>query len=442
MAISNERKLITAQIRLYLHRPVEPEGMAWGEVERILRCLSFETVLGLNHAITECHLYERARAIHWRETGGNPPVEERKKTYNRIYAEIRGIMKTAASGMASLIVRTAVTKYQNSLQNIKSLRQSIPSYRLGHPVLVRVGGGAAKIWCSNGCYFFKGAFQNRDYDPTRIAFLLDTFRLEKSRKAVLDRIIAGEYRLGACQVAHDRRRRWFVRIAYSFARPEIRRDPSVCVGVGLGLANPFCCALNKGRGRLDCNEAPMIERFRGQIRKRISGCQGGLKFSSRVGHGRMKSLAPVLRLSEKEKNFRDTKYHQYTSRIVEFAVKHNAGLIQIERLEKFQADRKVVLGNWAIADFYGKLNYKAKLAGIEIVEIDGRNAGRRCSECGRIDTASRTGQADFLCTSCGYSAHTDYNTARNMAIPGIEMLIADEAAGMGCAGQEAGSLQG
>jgi IS605 OrfB family transposase len=186
----------------------------------------------------------------------------------------------------------------------------------------------------------------------------------------------------------------------------------------------------------------MIARFRGQIRKRISGCQGGLKFSSRGGHGRMKSLAPVLRLSEKEKNFRDTKYHQYTSRIVEFAVKHNAGFIQIERLERFQSDRKVVLGNWAIAYFYGKLNYKAKLAGIEIVEIDGRNAGRRCSECGRIDTASRTGQADFLCTSCGYSTHTDYNTARNVAIPGIEKLIGDEVAGTGCAEREARSLQG
>ena len=442
MAIPNERRLITAQIRLYLHRPVEPEKMAWTEADRILRDLSYETVLGLNHAITECHVYERSRERHWRETGENPPVAERANTYNRIYAEVRGIMKTAASNIASLIVRTAVTKYRKSLQNIHSLKQSVPSYRLGHPVLLRAGSGGAGIWRDHGSYFFRGTFQNRDYDPARIAFLLDTIRLEKSRKAILDRIIAGEYRLGVCQVARDRRRRWFVRIAYSFARPEIQRDPSVCLGVSLGLAHPFCCALNNGRGRLDCNEAPLIERFRGQIRKRISGLKSSLKFSSRGGHGRTKSLAPVLRLSEKEMNFRDTKYHQYTSRIVEFAVKHNAGLIQIERLERFQADRKVILGDWAIADFYGKLNYKAKLAGIEVLEIDGRNAGRRCSECGRIDTASRTGQADFLCASCGYSAHADYNTARNVAIPGIEKLIGDEVAGMGRAEREARSLQG
>jgi IS605 OrfB family transposase len=442
MAMPNERKLITAQIRLYLHRPVEPEKMAWTEADHILRDLSYETVLGLNHAITECHMYERSRERQWRETGENPPVAERGKTYNRIYAEVRGIMKTASSNIASLIVRTAVTKYRKSLQNIHSLKQSIPSYRLGHPVLLRAGNGGAWIWCDHGSYFLRGVFQNRNYDPTRIAFLLDTLRLEKSRKAVLDQIIAGEYRLGVCQVARDRRRRWFVRIAYSFARPEIQRDTSVCVGVSLGLAHPFCCALNNGRGRLDCNEAPLIKRFRGQIRKRISGCQGGLKFSSRGGHGRTKALAPVLRLSEKEKNFRDTKYHQYTSRIVEFAVKHNAGLIQIERLERFQADRKVILGDWAIADFYGKLNYKAKLAGIEVLEIDGRNAGRRCNECGRIDAAGRTGQADFLCASCGYSAHADYNTARNMAIPGIEKLIGDEVAGMGRDERDARILQG
>jgi putative transposase len=442
MAMPNERKLITAQIRLYLHRPVEPEKMAWTEADRILRDVSYETVLGLNHAITECHLFERARTQHWRETGENPPAAERGKTYNRIYAEVRGIMKTAASKIASLTVRTAVTKYQKSMQNIHSLRQSVPSYRLGHPVLVPAGSGGAGIWCDHGSYFFRGTFQNRDYDPTRIAFLLDTFRLEKSRKAILDRIIAGEYRLGVCQVARDRRRRWFVRIAYSFARPEIRRDPSVCVGVSLGLALPFCCALNNGRGRLDCNEAPLIERFRRQIGKRISGLKSGLKFSSRGGRGRAKSLAPVLRLSEKLKNFRDTKYHQYTSRIVEFAVRHNAGLIRIERFEEFQAGRKVILGNWAIADFYGKLHYKAKLAGIEVLEIDGRNAGRRCSECGRIDTADVAVQAEFLCTLCGYSIHTDYNTARNVAIPGIEKLIGNAVAGTGRAEREAGSLQG
>jgi len=438
----NERKLITAQIRLYLHRPVEPENMAWTEADRILRNLSYETVLGLNHAITECHLFERSRARHWRETGENLPVGERGKTYNRIYAEVRGIMKTAASNIASLIVRTAVTKYQQCLQNINSLRQSVPSYRLGHPVLLRAGSCGARIWCDHGSYYFRGVFQNRNYDPTRIAFLLDTFRLEKSRKAVLDRIIAGEYRLGVCQLARDLKKRWFVRIAYSFARPEIRRDPSVCVGISLGLAHPFCCALNNGRGRLDCNEAPVIERFRGQIRKRKSGCQSGLKFSSRGGHGRAKALAPVLRLSEKEKNFRDTKYHQYTSRIVEFAVKHNAGLIQVERIERFHADRKVILGDWAIEDFYGKLNYKAKLAGIEVLQIDGQTAGRRCSECGRIDTADGAGQADFLCTLCGYSAHTDYNTARNVAIPGIEKLIGHAVAGTGSkepAGLKSGS---
>ena len=97
MAIPNERKLITAQIRLYLHRPVEPEDMAWTEADRILRDLSYETVLGLNHAITECHLYERSRKQTLAGDGENPAGRGKGKDYNRIYAEVRGIMKTAAS---------------------------------------------------------------------------------------------------------------------------------------------------------------------------------------------------------------------------------------------------------------------------------------------------------------------------------------------------------
>ncbi|NPV03862.1 MAG: IS200/IS605 family element transposase accessory protein TnpB [Syntrophaceae bacterium] len=393
--------------------------------------------MGLNHAITEWHLYERERARHYRETKENLPAEERKKTWNRIYSEVRGLMKTASSGMASMVTRTAITRYQNSLKDIRSLKQSVPSYRLGHPILLREGGGETKLWRDNGNYMFRATLRNRSNEPTRLTFLLDTFKLEKSKKAVLDRVISGEYKLGACQVAQDRRKRWFTRIAYSFPRPELKKDTSICVGVDLGLACPFYCAVNNGHDRLSCNEALIVERFRWQIRRRRRAFQNSLKFSNRGGHGRNKALAPLEKLAEKEINFRDTKYHQYTSRIIEFALKQNAGVIQIEGLEGFRASQQGILRDWAIADFHSKLKYKAEHAGIEVREIDARYTSQRCSECGNINEANRQSQSDFLCTVCGYKTHADYNAARNISIVGIEKIIAEEIARKGLAEQEA-----
>ena len=421
MPTSNQKPGFVAHIKLYLQRPVEPESLSWPEARRILQDVTFETVLGLNHSITEFHLNERKRAKHWRETGENLPKEA---VYNRIYAETREIMKTASSGMASTVVRASFKRYRNSAKDILSFRQSIPSYKLGHPILLRVGAGETKIWSEQGKYYFRSAFQNGNHSPTRISFLLNTFKLEKSRKAILDRIISGEYKLGACQVVQDNDKRWYARIAYSYTKGENQCDPSVCVGLNIGLTLLFCCAVNNGVGSLRCDEADIIQNLRKQIRKRKSVFQNNLKYSSRVGHGTKKTIAPMMKLLEKEKKFRSTKYHQYTSRIVEFAINHNAKVIQIEGLESVRTDSGRILRDWAIADFYQKLKYKAQREGIDIREIDAGSAYFECSECGNRSEVYSKEKSIFSCAVCEYETHADYNAARNMARIGFKKPIA------------------
>jgi IS605 OrfB family transposase len=166
---------------------------------------------------------------------------------------------------------------------------------------------------------------------------------------------------------------------------------------------------------MKCDEALVIENFRKQIGKRNRVFQGSQKFSTRVGHGRRRAFAPQMKLFDKERNFRTAKYHQYTSRIIKFALRQNAGFIQIEKLESILAGRKGILWNWAIADFYGKLKYKAQHAGIEVREVVVTNANRQCSKCGNVDDTDSANQQDFLCILCGYEEHADFNAARNMA---------------------------
>jgi putative transposase len=40
---------------------------------------------------------------------------------------------------------------------------------------------------------------------------------------------------------------------------------------------------------------------------------------------------------------------------------------------------------------------------------------QRCSACGRVDRDSRTSQAVFRCTACGFAGHADVNAALNIA---------------------------
>lgn len=428
MVDTTKGDIITSQTRIYLHEPVSPEWCNWDVAGRVLRDLAFETVCALNYVITEWHVFERNSIAQYRETGASPSKEERREFRNNQYAECRGIMKTAAASIVSTTARVAEQKYRNSKSDVIHLRQSVPSFKMGHPIVIRTGEKEIKLTHEDGNYFFECPLQNKNQPLTRIKFRLDTFRFEPSKKAIIDRIISGEYKLGICQIARDKKekhgkRRWFVRLAYSFPRPRITRDKSICVGVDLGLTHPFYCAVNNSHKRLFSNEAQLVERFRYQIRRRRRAFQNALKFSNRGGHGKKKSLEPLKKLAENERNYRDTKYHLYTSQIIVFAVKCNAGIIQIEKLEGFRASQEGILKDWAIADFQEKLRYKAERAGIEISEVDARYTSQRCHKCGHIDMENRPSRSEFECTACGHKDNADYNAAKNLSIIGIEDLI-------------------
>lgn len=68
----------------------------------------------------------------------------------------------------------------------------------------------------------------------------------------------------------------------------------------------------------------------------------------------------------------------------------------------------------ALAQFGEFLEYKARLSGGQIVEVNPRNTSRRCSSCGHVAQDNRESQAVFLCKACGYSDNADRNAAVNI----------------------------
>lgn len=68
----------------------------------------------------------------------------------------------------------------------------------------------------------------------------------------------------------------------------------------------------------------------------------------------------------------------------------------------------------ALAQFGEFLQYKARLSGGQIIEVDPRNTSRRCSSCGHVSQENRESQAVFLCKKCGHSDNADHNAAINI----------------------------
>jgi IS605 OrfB family transposase len=99
------------------------------------------------------------------------------------------------------------------------------------------------------------------------------------------------------------------------------------------------------------------------------------------------------------------------------AVEELTGIRARVRLRKPQ---RAALHSWSFAQLGEFLTYKARRAGIPLVQVDPRYTSQTCSMCGHRDKRNRPDQATFICRSCGVVAHADHNAALNIAMRGVE----------------------
>ncbi|MFL0198873.1 RNA-guided endonuclease TnpB family protein [Clostridium sp. WILCCON 0269] len=130
------------------------------------------------------------------------------------------------------------------------------------------------------------------------------------------------------------------------------------------------------------------------------------KNKGKAGHGRTKRIEGVTRMSEKVKNFRDTLNHKYSRYVVDFAIKHDCGCIQVEDLSGYDKNAiETLLKNWSYYDLQQKIKYKAEEHGIEISFVNPKYTSLRCSSCGNIHKGNKdckNNQAKFECAICGH----------------------------------------
>lgn len=128
----------------------------------------------------------------------------------------------------------------------------------------------------------------------------------------------------------------------------------------------------------------------------------------------------LKKLSGREARFGRNTNHVVSKAIVKTA-ECNRLVISVEKLTGIRSRVQVKRGQrddlhrWSFFQLKGFLAYKARLAGVPLVEIDPRNTSRTCSKCGHCDKGNRKTQAEFVCQACGHADNADRNAARNIA---------------------------
>lgn len=248
----------------------------------------------------------------------------------------------------------------------------------------------------------------------RIAFYIYYGRDKANNRASITKILNNELNYSAPQF-QVKKGKLYLLLPVQDAQKELVLDPELSVGVDLGVSVPAYVAVSKGEAREAIGNVADFLKVRLQLQRRIRNLQGSLTLIS-GGHGRKKKLAALRRFRNKERNFAKSYNHKISRHIVDFALKHKAGVIKLEFLKGFGEGREnnFILRNWSFFELQDMITYKAKRFGIKVVKVDPYHTSQICSVCGNYEQGQRNGRS-FVCKKCGNSINADYNAAVNIA---------------------------
>lgn len=259
-----------------------------------------------------------------------------------------------------------------------------------------------------------------------LAFVSTFSWKDKGSRAIVSRVISGEYSLCDSQIAKNpdapKGKQWFVLISYKFNPVQQKLDPNRVCGVDMGVSTPAVCAVNFGpqRAYLGQGSDVLAARAKFRARRRSSQRRKGLR-----------SKSVQWKPSKEEQNFIDTYYHLISRRIIQFCIQHGCGTLHLEDLDELRREnlksefKRLMWVPHKLRDF---ITYKAHEAGIKVVIINPLNSSQRCSICGHISENNRRKRDKwcvFVCEVCGKHdqdgnrkrpVNADYNAAKNIAL--------------------------
>ncbi|KTG08981.1 transposase [Haloprofundus marisrubri] len=155
--------------------------------------------------------------------------------------------------------------------------------------------------------------------------------------------------------------------------------------------------------------------------------QDGYYFPKEIAKCDDSGGSEATRLHHKWSERRTHFFNSLAKHIVEKCVECGVGRINIGKLAGVREDEKgesknwgrhgnLDLHGWAFDRFTKILTYKAKVEGIEVVEVSERNTSKTCCVCGREDDSQRVERGLYVCEPCDAAFNADVNGAENIRL--------------------------
>jgi len=330
----------------------------------------------------------------------------------------------------SVSINDVCKNFKRDLKDYRKGTKSIREYKQDQPI--DIDGVSIRLDYMDGDFKITLPMLNqsamKEYNINQFTF--KAVVADKSTRTILERCYDGIYKISTSKLIYDKTRKkdkpmWRLNLCYALENAQVSDlDENKILGVDLGVAKPIVASVYGDRARFII-EGDEILAFRARIeqRKKALGRQTKYCGDGRIGHGIKKRTEPINKIADKVTCFRETTNFKYAKALVNYAVKHNCGTIQMEDLTGI-AEHDTFLNQWSYFDLQQKITNKAEEYGIKVIKIKPVYTSQRCSKCGFIHTDNRLTQSQFKCLQCGFEENADYNASQNIAINDIDKIIA------------------
>ena len=374
-----------------------------------------------------------------------PPVQpidfsKYKTFYGYLYDVLAKDYPLMNKEIAATTTRKIWGEYKKDKKGILAGQKSLRTYKENQPIPIKASNIKLTLeddfdYIMSVSLFSKEALKAMGMKSGGCRFILR--EQTDSEKAILDRLLSGEYKLCETLLAYDDRknhytkqaRGWYFCIGYSFekdtAYPAL--DKNKILGVDIGIANVLYLGWSEDDHFKRYIPGSEIRKFQATEEKRrrdMLRC-GVARGDGSVGHGRKCATRRVEQHEHHIHNFKETKNWNYAHFVVDTAVENGFGTIQMEDLSGINKS-ETFDRTWTFYSLQQKIEQLASENGITVKKIEPRYTSQMCSRCGYISSENRKTQSEFRCVACNYRRNADHNAAMNISKANIESLVKEQ----------------
>ena len=202
-----------------------------------------------------------------------------------------------------------------------------------------------------------------------IPFALSLGRDRSNNKVIIERCLSGQYKFcGSSIMIDDKDKNLYLYMVVQMPQEQHELDAEKKCYAILSVDNPIVAQIDGCSWTYNIGTAEEFTYRRRQIQEALKRAQVNAKYSA-GGKGRKKKCQAIDRYENLERNYVHTKMHEYSRRLVDYAVKNNCGTIHLladkEQSEK-DKEEEILLRNWSYHGLKDMIQYKCDKAGITL----------------------------------------------------------------------------